>query len=413
MLDVTKFSYRLVFITADKKQYNITDYADNLGWEENEKELSVRIKFTVKNDKTSKGKLSSLIKPGCLVGIYADYGSKKEEVARGNVIDWNPSLSSSEETLDIKCYDDLYNLQESQDNIFFSSGIGTKSAISQIFDKWKITMGSYKGPNVSHGQLVYRTESLADVILKILDDAKKKGGDECVIRSSKGKSSIIPVGSNTTVYHFAAENSTLASHKLSTAGMVTRVIVIGEENEDGRRPLEATVNGQTKYGIRQKIYTRGSDESLEDAKKAAKDILDEKGTVQQNIKVKSPDIPYVRKGDVVHVTMGTLSGYYFVKGIQHDATKRVMTMDLKKAETKKVVVGGTVTSKSYNVGDIVNFHGGIHYVSSYPDARGYSARAGKAKITIKNGSGKAHPWHLIHVDGNSNVYGWVNDGTFD
>ena len=69
--------------------------------------------------------------------------------------------------------------------------------------------------------------------------------------------------------------------------------------------------------------------------------------------------------------------------------------------------------KSYNVGDIVNFKGGTHYVSSYPDAKGYNARAGKAKITIKNGSGKAHPWHLIHVDGGSNVYGWVDDGTFE
>ena len=43
----------------------------------------------------------------------------------------------------------------------------------------------------------------------------------------------------------------------------------------------------------------------------------------------------------------------------------------------------------------------------------YKARAGKAKITIKNGSGKAHPWHLIHTDSGSNVYGWVDDGTFD
>lgn len=70
-------------------------------------------------------------------------------------------------------------------------------------------------------------------------------------------------------------------------------------------------------------------------------------------------------------------------------------------------------TKSYKVGDIVNFHGGTHYYSSYPGAKGYSARAGKAKITIANGSGKAHSWHLIHTDSGSNVYGWVDDGTFD
>ncbi len=71
------------------------------------------------------------------------------------------------------------------------------------------------------------------------------------------------------------------------------------------------------------------------------------------------------------------------------------------------------TSKSYKVGDIVNFKGGTHYVSSYSGAKGYSARAGQAKITIANGSGKTHPWHLIHTKSGSNVYGWVDDGTFE
>ncbi len=70
-------------------------------------------------------------------------------------------------------------------------------------------------------------------------------------------------------------------------------------------------------------------------------------------------------------------------------------------------------SSRYNVGDIVNYHGGTHYYSSYSGAKGYPARAGKAKIAIKNGSGKVHPWCLIHTDSGSNVCGWVDDGTFD
>ena len=86
--------------------------------------------------------------------------------------------------------------------------------------------------------------------------------------------------------------------------------------------------------------------------------------------------------------------------------------DLKKAITQAVKNNQT-TKNSYNVGDVVNFKGGTHYVSSNPGSQGYSARAGNAKITIKNGSGKAHPWHLIHTDSGSNVYGWVDDGTFD
>lgn len=70
MIDVANIKYRLVVMTEDKKQYNIKEFVENLGWEENDGELAVRISFTAKNDKTSAGLISSLAKPGCLVGVF-------------------------------------------------------------------------------------------------------------------------------------------------------------------------------------------------------------------------------------------------------------------------------------------------------------------------------------------------------
>lgn len=413
MIDISKIKYRLVVMTEGKKQYNIKEFVEDLGWEENDGELATRISFTAKNEKTSAGLISSLAKPGCLVGVFATDGSIDEEVVRGYVTDWKPLLSGSKDKVDITCYDELYNLEESQDLIYYSSGIGTKSAITQIFDNWQIPTEKYDGPDVTHGKLAYKTESLADVLLDILDDAKKKGGGDAFIRAAKGKVSVLQWGSNKTVYHFEVDNTKQVSHKMSTAGMITRVKVIGQEDDDGRSSVEAVVNGQTKFGIRQKIYVRGKDDSVSDAQSAAQDIINDKGQVDEEITVQSPDIPFVRKGDLVHITAGTLNDYYFVKGIRHDADSMSMTMDLKKAVAEPVVQNHQSAPKSYNVGDIVNFKGGTHYVSSYPDAKGYNAKAGKAKITIKNGSGKAHPWHLIHVDSGSNVYGWVDEGTFE
>lgn len=413
MIDISKIKYRLVVMTESKKQYNIKEFVEDLGWEENDGELATRISFTAKNEKTSAGLISSLAKPGCLVGVFATDGSIDEEVARGYVTDWKPLLSGSKDKVDITCYDELYNLEESQDLIYYSSGIGTKSAITQIFDNWQIPTEKYDGPDVTHGKLAYKTESLADVLLDILDDAKKKGGGDAFIRAAKGKVSILQWGSNKTVYHFEVDNTKQVSHKMSTAGMITRVKVIGQEDDDGRSSVEAVVNGQTKFGIRQKIYVRGKDDSVSDAQSAAQDIINDKGQVDEEITVQSPDIPFVRKGDLVHITAGTLNDYYFVKGVRHDADSMSMTMDLKKAVAEPVVQNHQSAPKSYNVGDIVNFKGGTHYVSSYPGAKGYNAGAGKAKITKKNGSGKAHPWHLIHVDSGSNVYGWVDDGTFE
>ena len=415
MIDVANIKYRLVVMTEDKKQYNIKEFVENLGWEENDGELAVRISFTAKNDKTSAGLISSLAKPGCLVGIFASHGSTDEEVARGYITDWKPTLSGNKDKFDVICYDELYNLQESQELIYYSSGIGTKSAITKIFDDWQIPMDKYEGPDVTHGKLAYKTEMLSDVLLDILDDAKKKGGGSAMIRAAKGKVSVIEWGSNTTVYHFEADNTKQVSHKKSTSGMITRVKIIGQEDDDGRSSVEAVVNGLTKFGVRQKIYIRGKDDSVSDAQSAAQEIIDEKGQVKEDITVQAPDIPFIRKGDLVHITVGTLKDYYYVRGIRHDADSGSMTMDLKKAVTE-VVKNNQVTKKSYNVGDIVYFKGGTHYVSSWPGSKGYPAKAGKARIHLGpncKGNGKAHPWSLIHIDSSSNVYGWVDEGTFE
>ena len=59
------------------------------------------------------------------------------------------------------------------------------------------------------------------------------------------------------------------------------------------------------------------------------------------------------------------------------------------------------------VGDEVDFTGSRHYVSSTGD-QGYAAKPGPARVTLHN-PGSLHPWHLIHTDGTSNVYGWVNE----
>ena len=414
MIDLSKITYHIIVVDENGKQYDIRNYIENLGWEENENEMSVRTSFTVRNDKTAKGRLSTLIKPGCFIGVFVTIGeSTSKEVARGYVTSWNPSLQNNGNRLKCTCYDELYNLQKSQDNLYFSSGIGTQSAINSILDNWEIPMDQYKGPNVTHGKLKYNNKYLSDIILELLDDAVKKGAEKCIVRASEGKTSILPRGSNQTIYVFQAENTKSVSENRSIASLVTRVKVIGQADDEGNSSVEATLNGLTQYGVRQRIYTRGSDESLEDAKSAAQEILDKDGTIKKELSVQSPGIPFIRKGDLVYLMVGTASDYYYVKGIRHDASSYSMTMDLEVAKQEMVKEGETETKREYHVGDVVNFHGGTHYFSSYPGAKGYSASAGKAKITQKDGSGKAHPWHLIHEDNNSNVYGLVDDGTFD
>ena len=72
---------------------------------------------------------------------------------------------------------------------------------------------------------------------------------------------------------------------------------------------------------------------------------------------------------------------------------------------------GTEEEKEYKVGDIVQFHGGPHYISSTAGSPAGNPKAGPAKITLI-AKGAKHPWHLIHTDSSSWVYGWVDDGSF-
>lgn len=64
------------------------------------------------------------------------------------------------------------------------------------------------------------------------------------------------------------------------------------------------------------------------------------------------------------------------------------------------------SASDIHAGDVVQFCGGKHYASASA-VSGVTATAGPAKVTyIKQGA--LHPYHVIHADMTSNVYGWVD-----
>ena len=359
MIDIARLKYKLLLVTESGKELDITNAAEELGWEEGESELSLRLSFSLFNTEYNGGLLSSVAKPGCTCAVIADWGTGKEEVARAKIVEWDPQFSGSGNTLGIMAYDDLINLQSSQDNRYYSAGTGTKSAITAIFKDWGIPLGEYKGPDVAHAKTLFKAEYLSDIILQLLDDAKKKGGAACVLRSSKGKVSILPEGSNTTIYHFSADkNVTVARDMMSIASLVTRVKVVGKEDDDGKQAVEAIVDGLTKYGIRQQIYVSDEDDTLDTAKSAAQDIINKDGQPEHVRSVSSPDVPVVRKGDKVHIQAGTLNGYYIVKAIRNNADTMTMQMDVKACETASVVSATQVKEEApkateFKTGDLV------------------------------------------------------------
>ena len=344
--------------------------------------------------------------------VSASEGGDEKEVANGKVIEWYPQDSATAKGFSVVCYDDLYNLQKSQDDRYIKAGTGTKSALNAIFSDWGIPAGEYKGPDKPHAKTLFKAEYLGDIITELLDDAEKHGADNYVIRMTGGKVDVLPINANETVYHFDEDdNLTTSGDKISTADLVTRVKVIGLEKKTKKWAVEATLDGKTEYGIRQRIYTRSSDDTAAQAKSAAQKTLDEKGEPTRKTTLKGADLPFIRKGDKIRAAARTVNGFCTVLGVQHDAANRTMTMTVKvlgedSAESKK-------GSDEYKVGDVVNFAGGSHYKTA-TDTQAASANLspGKAKITIIK-KGAKHPYHLIYQNwAETHVYGWVDEGAF-
>jgi len=132
-------------------------------------------------------------------------------------------------------------------------------------------------------------------------------------------------------------------------------------------------------------------------------------------------------GIVVSVTNGTMKivegnisnsvGYRNIKvnakcirgfGIPKYASKAT---EKEKEEAKPVTPSTPVVTDElkYNVGDIVNFTGCLHYTSSYKGGVAKACKAGLAQVTAVS-KGKPHPYHLKAVAGKgSTVYGWTNE----
>ena len=404
MVDASLLNYSVTIIDEKGEKYNIKDYITDLGWEENEKELASRISFTVVDRQTSIGQLSAVLKPGCVCIVYASAGGRKLEVARGNIVTWAHKSGSNDTSVKITCYDVLYNLQKSQDNYLIKKGTGVKKAITKILDEWKVPLGNYEGPDFALAKKLYKSKNLSDILLDILNDAAEQAGEKCVMRDEKGQMAVTVKGSNETVYYLDSTNCRAVTEEISTADMVTRVKVYGKE---GSTKAQATLDGKTEFGIRQKIYIKQSKETKKAAKQAGQKILDEKGNTDTSTELTAVDVPTVRKWDKVYLNLPGLNGYFYVCSVHHDSESRMMDLTVKLAKKEK---------KEFSKGDYVYFNGGVYYASPSKTAKKFKlALPGRCKITkiLKPNKKYARRYYLKHIDKETNVNGYVEDGSFD
>lgn len=328
MIDLRKIEYRVVCITPGGEQLDITPACTDLGWEEGAKELAIRISLKMYNGQYGGKFFSESVQPGTPIYIYAIIDGSAQEVARGFVEKWTPTFTNGQTAIDIEAYDEMHALRHNQDDKFYNDDTGTKAIITDILDSWNVPY-DYQGPDVKHAKTVFRKKHLCDMISNILDEAKKKDAGFYFARAKEGVVQIIPRGTNEDIYHFDEQDSAVrATDSFDSTNMITRVVILGKGDEDGKQKVEATVNGKTEFGVRQAIIDRPKDKSLDDATKTANEMLKEKGSLARKTTLEAPDLPFLRKGDRIRVKAGTVQGYFFVKSIRHNADDRKMTMEI-------------------------------------------------------------------------------------
>lgn len=320
--------YSTYIVSGDKK-YNITPAVIDLDFSDQKKQMAQAVNITVMNAKAGDSWLSSLLQVRQRVYIYADDGSRNEEVFRGYI--WTRSYKSSltDREIVLKCYDNLIYLQESEEAEYFSSGKSTKDVVSTLCSKWGVKL-EYTYSSITHAKLALRG-NLADIFTSdILDLVKDRTGTKYVILSVKDTMQVKPVGSNGTIHRFiAGKNAVKTSSECTMEGMITKVVILGKADDDDRQPVEATVAGKTsEYGTLQKVISRDENTSLADAKKEADGILKEDGSPKWEFELVAPDVPWIRKGDKVYVSAGDISGYLIVTSVDRSISNKAKEMTL-------------------------------------------------------------------------------------
>lgn len=331
-IDLHRITYSVEAVLKNGQRLFLDQIAENIAWEENENELATRLNLTLRDvELEGGGRLANKLALATQVILYSTINGKREEIFRGQIWQWEAAPYNDEQVV-ITCYDRLYYLQKSKDNKYFNKGTMTKSIIQELLADNNIGMGRYTGSNTSHEAFAFKGKTIASMITETLEKADENiKAKKTIIRARADKAEIIKQGENSQIYGFAVgENIVSASEKYSMTELVTRVIVVGKEDKETKPPIEATLTGALEFGLLQEIHTKG-DATLAEAKNAAQKILDERGKPQRSISVRAPELPSIRKGDRIHIKTDRIAGYYFVKGVSHNATTAQMQMEVEPA----------------------------------------------------------------------------------
>ncbi len=400
-----------LIIIKGEQGYDVTQLVETIKWKGRKGSSARTLTATLIDDDGYKHARSGIdVEKGhqCLF----NYNGK--ELFRGIIM---TQTQTNRKKLQFTAYDNGIYLANNKDTFTYENKTAS-DVFRDCCTRFGLPMGevakcSYKIPELTKSKTT-AFDAIADALSLDFDAT----GIRHYVASSKGKLSLLTRRENIMQWVIeVGQNITTYSYTRSIEDIKTRVKMVSKEGTTIAEKKNAAL--EKRIGVFQEIDQ--PDESLTTAQvnDLIASILEEKSTPERTLNVEAVGIAEVISGIGVYIIIPELglSRTFYVDEDTHTFKDNMHTMtlklnyanDLAKEEKNSEQAAG---GKDYKVGDVVQFNGGYHYVSSTAsNPTGGKCAAGPAKITLI-AKGAKHPWHLIHTDSSTRVYGWVDDGSF-
>jgi hypothetical protein len=323
-MDIKDNTYTIKALLSNGKTLNLTDVVeDQFEWGAQKGDIAQRLNVQFAQADTPYGNLSALLS---LCTQFYVFGNGVE-VFRGTQWEYNYN-ASTENLIPIIAYDRFKYAMQSKEHFYYSAGMSTKAIISDMCSKWGIPL-NYTWQSWTHPKTKYAGTYIGENIINAISEAQKHLSTKGVALFEKDTLIVRPMGSNKTVWVFEeSRNAERINYRATLDDVVTRVRIYGKEDNDGRSTVQATVNGNLKYGTLQDVIYLDDNTSLATAKQNAAAILKEKGNPIITVECEFADVPEITKGDKIKIIGGCVNGYYYVDGISHNAIARKMSLEV-------------------------------------------------------------------------------------
>lgn len=398
-----------LIILKGEQGYDVTQLVEQVKWKGRKGSSSRTLAVTLIDDDGYKHARSGIDVEQGHQCIFSYDGT---ELFRGIIMS---QTQSNQKNLQFTAYDNGIYLANNKDTFCYENKTAS-DVFRDCCTRFGLPMGevascSYKIPELTKSKTT-AFDAIADALSLDFDAT----GIRHYVASSKGKLSLLTRRENILQWVIeVGQNITSYSYSRSIEDIKTRVKMVSKEGTTVAEKSNSEL--EKKIGIFQEIDQ--PDESLTTAQvnDLIESIMEEKGTPERTLSVEAMGIAEVISGIGVYIIIPELeiSRTFYVDEDTHtfEDNKHTMSLKLNYAnDLAKEEKGAEDSSKDYKVGDVVQFNGGYHFVSSTAsNPTGSKCAAGPAKITLI-AKGAKHPWHLIHTDSSTRVYGWVDDGTF-